>query len=180
MKTVVFLIGAAGLLTSIAYAHHVSDHVVDDVELTKGHARLVVSRSGPSIEIELYTPTINILSFDAEPENDEQRTELDRAIAWLGDANKVFTLSNDAVCAPVVAELNSSIIDGSGISDNSKFHEFDGYYIFECKNAEKLDQITVELFDAYPSHKEVFTKVQGQGETKRGKLLPADTVLKLS
>ncbi len=180
MKTVVSIVGVLGLITSVAYAHHVSDHVVDDIELTKGHARLIVSRSGPSIEIELYTPTINVLSFDAEPENEAQRVELDQALAWLGDANKVFSLSDDASCAPVVTELNSSIIDGSGIPDNSKFHEFDGYYIFECKNAEKLDQIKVELFDAYPAHKEVFTKVQGQGKTKRGKLLPASTVLKLS
>lgn len=176
MKLLVSIVCLLGFL-SIAQAHHVSDHVVDDVLLTKGHARVVASQSGASIELELYTPVVNILSFDNEPSNQEQQNELDAALNWLGDANNLFTFPQEAECIAVVAEVNSSLDSGAGIPENSKHHEFDGYYILECAVPEKLEYLSVTLFKQYPAFKEIFTKVQGEKKVKRAKLTSEDTKL---
>lgn len=161
-------------------AHHVAGHKVDDMPLTKGHARLVMSLSGSNLEIELYTPTINILDFDGKPGSDQEQSALDDALAWLNSANEVFTLPKAAACVAIVSEINSSIIDGKGKSANAKLPEFDGYYVMECEKPSELDQIKVNLFGKYPAIKEIFSKVQGAGKTKRDKLTPANDNLMLN
>ena len=181
MKQYVVILSLITLcFSSQLLAHHVAGHKIDDMPLTKGHARIVVALSGSSLEIELYTPTINVLGFAGKPDNKEKKKTLDDALAWLNNANHVFSLPEAAGCTAVVGEINSPIIDGKGKSDNTKLPEFDGYYVLECETPSKLNQIKVNLFSKYPTIKEVFSKIQDSGKTKRVKLTPATDILMLN
>ncbi|NOX26903.1 MAG: DUF2796 domain-containing protein [Gammaproteobacteria bacterium] len=168
------------VLSNVSVAHHVSDHKVDDILLTKGHARVIVSVSGSSVEVELYIPTVNMVSFEGEPSDSAQQAEFDSASTWLAEANNALTFSAEAECVAVVSEVNISNIDGKAKADNAALAEFDAYYIFECAKPEELGQVTVNLFEHYPTHKEIFSKRQGIGKTKRGKLSPAENKIGLS
>ncbi len=166
-------------MASAAMADHVSDDKVDDILLTKGHARMIVFVSGSSIEIEFYTPTINILTFEGMPGNELQQAEFDEAVTWLTEADNVLTVADVAKCTAVVAEVNSSIIDSKTKTDKAKLVEFDAYYVLECQEPSELDQITINLFEKYPAVKEIFTKRQGVGKIKRGKLSSTNTGISL-
>jgi len=166
-------------ITSAAMADHVSDDEVDDILLTKGHARMIVSVSGSSVEIELYTPTINVLAFEGMPGNESQQAEFDETVAWLTEADNVFTVADAAKCTVIVAEVNFSIIDGKAQADKAKLVEFDAYYVLECQEPSELDQITINLFEKYSAVKEIFTKRQSTGKIKRGKLSSTNTSISL-
>ncbi|MBL4852327.1 MAG: DUF2796 domain-containing protein [Gammaproteobacteria bacterium] len=166
-------------ISSVAMADHVSDDKVDDILLTKGHARMIVFVSGSSIEIEFYTPTINMLNFEGMPSNEFQQAEFDEAVAWLAEVDNVLTLADVAKCTAVVAEVNSSIVDSKAKVDNTKHVEFDAYYVLQCQELSELDDITVNLFAKYPAVKEIFTKKQGIGKMKRGKLSSTNSSISL-
>jgi len=159
------------VFSSASIAHHVSDHKVDAIVLSKGHARIIISVSGSSIEAELYTPMVNVLGFVGKPSNDVEQAEFDAASTWFSQASNVFTFAEAAQCVAIVAEVNTSNIDGQAKADNAKLAEFDVYYVWECKNSAALNQIEVNLFEQYPAHKEIFSKRQGVGEIKRDKLV---------
>ncbi len=166
-------------VANVTMADHVSDDKVDDILLTKGHARMVVSVSGNNIEIELYTPSTNVLNFSGVPSNESQQAELDEAVAWLTEVDNVLTLVDAAKCTAVVAEVNSSIIKDKTKTNNVESFEFDAYYVLQCEEPSELDQITINLFEKYPAVKEIFTKRQGVGKIKRGKLSSTNTGISL-
>ncbi len=170
---------ACAAFSSLSMAHHVSGHEYDDILLTKGHARLNILVSGSSVEIELYTPMVNIVSFEGGPSSEEQHTEIETVKSWLAEFNNVFKLDAVAECVAVVAEINTANIDESNKVDNAKLAEFDAYYVLECANFEERNELVVKLFSDYPIHKEIFTKRQGVGKTKYSKLTPKDNSMEL-
>jgi hypothetical protein len=173
------LVFACAAFSSVSMAHHVSEHKYDDILLTKGHARLNILVSGPSVEIELYTPTVNMVSFEGGPGSEKQQAEFDAATTWLADINNLFKFDDAAECVAVVAEINTVNIGESDKADNAKLAEFDAYYVLECTKPEERNKVTVNLFDGYVTHKEIFTKRQGVGKTKYVKLTPEKNVMEL-
>ncbi|MBN4073733.1 DUF2796 domain-containing protein [bacterium AH-315-E07] len=149
-------------------AHHVSNHQDDQVEAETsqpGHGRMTVAAVAGSVEIEMYTQTANVLGFEGAPKNAEQKTVLTDAIAWLSKAENVFEFPADANCNAIVAEINSVIVDGKTKAGDKKSPEFDGYYVFDCGDASKLDEIKVKIFNQYKSFEEIQVKRVGGGDS---------------
>ena len=111
-----------------------------------GHGKLNIVIDGGNIQVELDAPAHDILGFEHQPKTKEQKAKLEKAVAVLKDAAKVYGLPADAGCALSKAEAGLE----QPKAGESEHADFNATATFACTAIAKVRQIDLGLFKAFP------------------------------
>jgi len=144
-----------------------------------GIASLNMALEGDEVHVELDSPAANIVGFEHAPSSEADHAALDKAVAMLKDGGKLFEFNASAGCSLEKAAIESALLEEEhGHEDHDKHehekhdHEeethsdIEAVYHFECAKPDKLTQLTVELFEAFPGMEKL--NVQYVIENKQG------------
>ncbi|MDR3357324.1 MAG: DUF2796 domain-containing protein [Desulfovibrio sp.] len=173
---------AAGPPAFAHEAHEAHEH---------GTARVNLGVEGRQVEIALETPLASLISFEHTPETDAQKKEARGMATIMRKADTLFIFPAEALCRLEKVELESEAIgddllspsgtsaaagarrgEGKAGSHDDKKKDGEGHadleatISFTCRNPEKLNRITVEMFKAFPNLKEIEMQMitpKGQG-----------------
>jgi hypothetical protein len=127
-----------------------------------GIATLNIAVEGNSIYIEFSSPSANIVGFGHAPHTSEQKDAVANAVKTLQQGDSLFLLSARSESKLVKSSVDTTIDkehhgheekrDGNhGDADEHERHsEFEAQYQFVCQKPDKLSQIEVMLFRAFP------------------------------
>ncbi len=144
-----------------------------------GVAQLNLAVSGTAVEIELETPAANIVGFEHQPTSEADHHAVEEAVAVLKKGETLFRFSPAASCQLVSSNIESPLmVDSDEMEHNDHDHEahheehqetddehdedhereqdethseFHAHYHFNCPQADQLNQLQVDLFDAFPA-----------------------------
>ena len=161
---------------------------------THGVADLTLAFENGFLEIELESPAMSFLSFEHEPENEEQLETIERTKEILSSASKVITI-NGSSCGVTKARVDihgpagrtevhsgaheandhDSHNDHESDEDHESHENHDGVtshsevsasYLFSCDDGEKPASVAVTLFSYFPNLKSI--NVNWVTETQQG------------
>ena len=117
-----------------------------------GLARLDLAVEGGVVLIGLESPAANIVGFEHAPASAEERAALDRAMATLKDGARLFHLPAEAGCRLVEATVETPLTGEAGEAAGAEAHaDIDAEYRFECAEPDRLAQMELGLFEAFPA-----------------------------
>lgn len=154
-----------------------------------GIAALNVALEGDEVHVELDSPAANIVGFEHAPSSKADHATLDQAVATLKDGDQLFRFDSKAGCRMEEAKVTSALLDeshdehaddhgheekGAHANDEHGHEEHQdethsdiaAAYHFECDQPNRLTELTVELFEAFPGMEEL--NVQYIIESKQG------------
>lgn len=160
----------AGVLAHGEHDHAKDDHAHAEQRQHGAHvhgiARLNIVLDGDEVHVELDSPAANIVGFEHEPRSAEDRAALDRAVNTLRNGDQLFLFSREGGCRQEKAMVESDMLDymekephghDHGHEHGAKDKEHDHAhtdirveYHFECGRPERVEQLVVELFEAFP------------------------------
>lgn len=133
-----------------------------------GIGKLNIVLEGKEVHIELDSPAANIVGFEHQPKSAEDRAALERAVNTLRDGDRLFLFSREAGCRQEKAMVESDMLKDMdekhrghdhghdhGAKDKDKDHDHAHAdirveYHFACGRPDRVEQLVVELFDAFP------------------------------
>lgn len=135
-----------------------------------GIAALNVALEGPEVQIELDSPAASIVGFEHAPSSAGDHAALDKAVATLKAGDRLFAFNDAAGCRMETATVTSELLEdgheGHGDGEDGTHSDIEAVYHFECAQPGKLNQLTVELFEAFPGMEKL--NVQYVMESKQG------------
>lgn len=144
-----------------------------------GGASLAVAKDGSELIIEFDTPLYNLTGFEHAPSTQTQKQLLATVEEKLSDPMRLFIMGRKAGCTARDVE-DVHLFDEDGHADASESHrDVLVTYTFRCRAPERLDNIDVQLFDAFSRLESL--DVVYLDETTQGamSLTPADTKIRL-
>ncbi len=138
-----------------------------------GGGELNLAMESNEIQIELRMPAMNIVGFEHQPNNQEQKDAIQKALKILNDANQLFALAPDARCLVKKSKAITTAIEEDHnegeneeeIHDEEETHsEFHGSYLFSCESPKELTTLQVKLFDLFKNIEELDVQIVKQGE----------------
>lgn len=150
------LLLSIGIMSCLSAAFATAEQTRRHSAHRHGVAQLNVAADGGDLYIELNSPAANILGFEHAPSTATERAVLDRAIATLKNADRLFALSDDARCriAAIEIELPEDADDRHDHHTPSGAAHTDilGHYRFNCADLDMLRQVdTAQLFATFPA-----------------------------
>lgn len=142
-----------------------------------GIATLNIAVEGNNIYIEFSSPSANIVGFGHSPRTPEQKDAVADAVTKLQKVDSLFLLSARSESKLVKSSVNTTIDkehqgheekrDGNhgDAGEHERHSEFEAQYQFVCQKPDKLSQIEVMLFRAFPGIEQI--KVQLLTESKQ-------------
>jgi hypothetical protein len=160
-----------------------------------GLARMNLAVDGQEVEIELDSPLANFVSFEHEPETDAQKQEVRKMASTLRKAEALFILPAEAKCRLEKVSLESGAIGDDLLSpgkpgqaehehERHDGHSHDGHgdieaeISFICLEPKKLNNMTVDLFRAFPDLHKVEVQMITSGKQGAAELVPESNVLR--
>ncbi len=158
-----------------------------------GVGSLTLALDGNEMEIELESPAANLVGFEHAPQDDAQRAALERAVALLKDGERLFSFPKAAGCRLTAASVSSSLLGHepaeqadhedhqahaeapTAAVEHESHADLDADYDFECTHPEKIDQVEVGLFAAFPATERLkvqYVTARGQGGAELTKAQP--------
>jgi hypothetical protein len=132
-----------------------------------GLARLDLAVEGGFLLIGLESPAANIVGFEHTPVSAEEGAALERAMATLKDGARLFRLPAEAGCRLVEATVETPLARQAGEAAGTEAHaDIDAEYRFECTEPDRLVQMELGLFEAFPATRDLqvqFVGPRGQG-----------------
>ncbi len=169
-----------------------------------GVSHLDLVWEGALVQIGLETPAANLVGFEHAPETQAQRSALASALVTLKDGGRLFKLSPEAGCRLAEVQIEASALDGTSTTqhqDEGQDHQ-DGHghgddhegdhghaehqghadlaaeYRFECAAPDRLVQLELGLFAAFPGTQGVKVQYVGPKGQAAVELTPANPVLR--
>ena len=164
---------AAPLLALVAVgAAHGSEGQRQAGAHVHGEGRLDVAIAGGLARVALTAPGSDVVGFEHAPHTDTERAAVAAARARLAATTTLFDFG-PAACTVTGTEL--ALPDAAGgpfaVTDHGGHGDVHAVYDFACAEPERLERLTLGLFDAFPSlrvlHVQVATE-RGQGWVRAG------------
>ena len=133
-----------------------------------GEAKLSLALEGNTLEINLESPSVNIVGFEHKASTPEQAHAVEEAEALLKSTQKLFIFSGTR------CDVKEVKVDVSGLENEHLDHHEDDHghhdehhghddthseigvnYSFTCAQGEKLTSVTVELLNQFPGIEEM-------------------------
>ena len=130
-----------------------------------GTARLMLAIEGNVLEMEFISPAMNLVGFEHQPANPQQRKVVHQAIETLKAADRIFILPKQAACKLLEAEVETGLATDGHEHGKESHAEFHTHYHFRCNNIAELKQIDVQLFSHFPATHELDVEmITGSGQ----------------
>ncbi|NOT84153.1 MAG: DUF2796 domain-containing protein [Methylococcaceae bacterium] len=142
-----------------------------------GKAQLQVAIEGNEIHLDFDSPLGNLLDFEHNPKNDQQRQAVKAMTEKLHHPETLFVMTKAAAC--VVKSVNLLLPPALlGSRNQTAAHaDLEAEILFFCANSAALNTIEVQLFKAFP----LLQHLQAEIVTEKGQsviaLRPESTVL---
>ena len=144
-----------------------------------GLARLDLAVEGGLVLIGLESPAANIVGFEHAPATAEERAALDKALASLKDGARLFRLPADAECRLVEATVETPLAGAAAAAVAEDAHaDIDAEYRFECAQPDRLVQMDLGLFEAFPATRTLQVQFVGPRGQDAAELTAASPVLR--
>lgn len=158
-----------------------------------GKARLNLVQEGNELEIEIHSPSVNVVGFEHQPKTAEQKKTAKQATQSLKEANQIFTLPASAQCRLKESEVRAFVTrdhddDHHDDDDHDNDHhdddeqeathsEFYMEYEFACNAPQNLKSVELHLFKRFPGFEEVDAQIiTSSGQTSQ-ELTPDQSTL---
>jgi len=175
-----------------------------------GVSTLNIAVEGDQLVAELSSPAMNIVGFEHQPGNAEQREAVEQAVEDLKRGGDWLVLPADASCRLTEARVESELLgqgaagpdqdhdngdehghedeqnaEGHGDEDREHEHEethseFQVSYQFTCDDTSAIETVAVQLFDKFPGIEEIEVQALSAAGQFGGELVPGDNVIKLA
>ena len=125
-----------------------------------GMASLTVAQDGRQVLLELESPAANIFGFEHAPGNEQQRTVVREALHTLRNPESLFAFPDGAGCVFQEADIDTPFTaDSHSEHAHAEAHaahsDILAGYRFECAHPERLEQLRLGLFSAFPRFEEL-------------------------
>jgi hypothetical protein len=165
-----------------------------------GAATLAIAQDGKTLQIEFSSPAYNIVGFEHAASTDEDKKTLATALGKLNDGSSLFAFPESAKCTQTDVNLHASQADEHEEHDHDEHDEHeheeheehdhdeheqgeshsevDVVWTFSCTTTDKLTNLNVALFSAFPNLVDLdvdYLTNSGQGSVE---LSPSNTVIK--
>lgn len=129
-----------------AFAHELGAHV-------HGVATLQIAVDSNTLTLDLSSPLDNLLGFEHAAHTAEQKAAVQRMVASLNQADRLFVPSAAAQCTLQSVQLDSPVLQRqpAQASGERPHADLDGEFVFTCERGEQLHDLEVKLFAAYPN-----------------------------
>ncbi len=182
------------VMALIAASSHADDAPTHRQHAAHAHGigRLNLALEDQQLYVELHSPASNIFGFEHAPSSDGEREKLRTAVETLEQGDRLFRFAEAAGCRMTWVDLDSSLIDAAtaegpgeraqGPGDDHR-HDADhaditAGYRFACARPERIDRLTVGLFEAFPSTERLAVQYIVGGQQGAAALTPANPVLR--
>jgi hypothetical protein len=132
----------------IVIAHELGAHV-------HGVATLQIAVDEKTMTLDFSSPLDNLLGFEHVPRDAKQRAAVKNMADSLNKADQIFIPTAEAECTLQSVKLDSLVLDKKGNTQHQEetggHADLDGEFVFACKQAGKLHDLDVKLFDAFPN-----------------------------
>ncbi|WP_199479674.1 zinc uptake protein ZrgA [Vibrio harveyi] len=108
-------------LTATANAEEYRQHEAH----VHGHVEFNIAQDGKDLLIEITSPGADVVGFEHAPENAEQESALNNAIAALKDTNKLFAINQQAKC--VIEDVHVAHTLGEESHEGHDHHDHGGH-----------------------------------------------------
>lgn len=129
---------AVGLFSTAALAQGAHTH---------GHAEIEIALEKGKAFVKVEIPAEDAVGFEKEPQTAAQKAAVEKALALLGQADKVFAFDAAAGCTFANTEVEFENEGGSHFA-------FHAEYTGVCATPSKLRTLEIRAFDLFPSLEE--------------------------
>jgi len=110
-------------------------------------------------EMELESPADDIVGFEHAPENEKQKSQIDKALAIFKDKKGIFIPSPAASCK---ITDHSAEFETNASSGHAGFHV---KWQMSCSHPEKITTLATSIFKSFPKTKEIEVEIiSGAGQ----------------
>jgi hypothetical protein len=136
----------------IVSAHELGAHV-------HGVATLQIAVDEKTMTLDFSSPLDNLIGFEHVPRNAKQKAAVKKMADDLNQAEQFFIPTVEAQCILQSVKLDSLVLKPevargkkSPQQEEERSHaDIDGEFVFACKHSDKLHDLDVKLFTAYPN-----------------------------
>lgn len=138
---------------SVVSAHELGAHV-------HGLATLQVAVDEKFMTLSFSSPLDNLLGFEHVARNAKQKAAVKAMAEKLNKAQHFFIPTAEAQCTLHSVKLDSLLLEAKPSPDKQGGHaDLDGEFVFTCKQIDKLHDLDVLLFDAFPHIRQIKVEV---------------------
>ena len=143
-----------------------------------GAAKLGVVVQGDTVSVTLESPLASLFGFEHRPKTPAQQAAAAALQARMRAGKDLFGFDAGASCSLTEAEAESAIFQPAPASAAADGHaDLDASFEFRCARPERLTQLDVGLFAAYPRLQRLEVEVvTDKGQFKRDLKSPARIV----
>ncbi|MFO1352637.1 MAG: DUF2796 domain-containing protein [Gammaproteobacteria bacterium] len=149
-----------------------------------GQLHLVID--GKQLQMELKLPGMDVVGFEHEPRNDEQKQALAKAIATLKDPTRIFEIDASGQCAPGAVEAQSVMLAEEEHEHEAKEEheeeegshtEFHARYTFTCAAPDQIAAVRVNIFELFKGSKKLAVQMVTPTKQTARELTPTSAVI---
>ena len=181
MKSIKLLtILLVGLLTTLSSFQSLASKTFDSHE--HGNANLEITIDSNIIAIRFESPAVNIVGFEYQPNNEEQRSLITEAKNKLSNFDASFKLQGESNCLMVLSSANwvSEHKKTKNKALETEHAEFIVKFELQCEQVNNLTAIDVSLLELFPAIHKIDTQVIYLDNQIKQKLTPSNTIINLS
>jgi hypothetical protein len=143
-----------------------------------GAARIGVVVQGETVSITLESPLESLIGFEHRPKTPAQQSAATALQTRMRDGTDLFRFDAAAACSLIKADARSAIFEPAPAGAAAETHnDLDAGFEFRCASPERLTQLDIGLFAAYPRLQRLEVEVAtDKGQFKRGLKRPARIV----
>ena len=145
-----------------------------------GIAKLEVVVQGDAVRLTLELPLESVIGFEHRPKTSGQHEAVTALQARMRSGKDLFAFDSAANCSLTKADAQSAIfmLEPAPASAPGDSHaDLDAAFEFHCARPERLTQLDVGLFAAYPRLRRLAVEVvSDKGQLKRNLTAPARIV----
>jgi hypothetical protein len=150
-------------------AHELGAHV-------HGVATLQVAVDKNAITLDFSSPLHNLLGFEHEAHDARQKAAVKKMADTLNKADQVFIPTAKAQCSLKSVKLDSPALGKKGNSQPQEeaggHADLDGEFVFACKYIDRLHDIDVNLFEAFPGLHQIKVEIATLKKQTSSRLTP--------
>lgn len=184
MRRLLLALPFALLPLTMAYAAD-HDHEHDSLGAHEhGVGTLDVALDGPTLELDLDGPSVNIVGFEHIATTDTDKSKVDSARTQLENPLTLFSLPKAAGCVVEAQDLDSPLFEAApeeaGEAKTKHHHsDINARYAFTCANPDALKALDLtQFFKTFPgTHKLKVQLIGGSGQ-QGSELTPKAPTLK--
>lgn len=173
VKSAYALLLTSLLITPVASAsneHHHESHRQHTAH-NHGHSILNLVQEGQNVELIFESPAANIVGFEHNPTNQDEKQLINKALVTLKMGERLFVFSPDAQCTQTNIEIESNQTahlthdeheepaHKTHKDENPSHSDFIVHYQFKCDKPSQLKNLTLGLFELFPLTKEIEAQI---------------------